>query len=160
MSYEELLIKAEEKGIEVKEVNMHPSLKGLYRNNKILINLKLDTNIEKKCILAEEIGHHETSSGNILDNKNIVNRKQELKARRWAYEHIIKLSDLIKAYEHGAITSFEIADYLNITEEFLNNCIINYKKRYGFSVEFENHFIYFYPYIKIIKKNTFNYSVI
>ena len=72
MSYEKLLIEAEEKGIRVKEKNMYIDLKGAYKNNKILINLKLTTNAEKKCILSEEIGHHETSYGNILDDNKIV----------------------------------------------------------------------------------------
>jgi hypothetical protein len=83
MYYENLLIEAEEKGIEVKEKNMYANLKGIYKNNKIFINLKAVTNAEKRCILSEEIGHHETSYGNILNNNDIINLKQEAKARRW-----------------------------------------------------------------------------
>lgn len=158
MNYEKLLVKTEEKGIQVKEVNMHPYLKGIYKNNKILINLKLDTNVEKKCILSEEIGHHETSYGNILNNNDIISKKQELRARRWAYEHTVTISDLIKASEYGAVNGFEIAEYLNVTESFLKNCINNYKKQYGFKVELENYLIYFYPYIKIVKKSSFSFS--
>ena len=112
MTYENLLIEAEMKGIRVKEIAMYPQLKGLYKNNKILINLKATTDIEKKCILSEEIGHHETSYGNILDDNEIVNRKQEVKARRWGYEHTVKINDIIAAYEYGATSAFEI---VNIT---------------------------------------------
>ncbi|WP_297427914.1 ImmA/IrrE family metallo-endopeptidase [Clostridium sp.] len=156
MSYENLLIEAEEKGIRVKEKNMYINLKGAYKNNKILINLKVTTNVEKKCILSEEIGHHETSYGNILDDNKIVNRKQEIKARRWGYEHTIKIEDLIRAHEYGAVNSFEIAEYLNVTEQHLINTIKNYKKRYGVLAESENHFIYFEPYLKVEKKDTFS----
>lgn len=154
MHYENLLIEAEEKGIEVKEKNMYSNLKGIYKNNKILINIKVITSVEKRCILSEEIGHHETSCGNILDDNKIVNRKQEVKARRWGYEHTVKVGDLIKAYEYGATNSFEIAEYLHVTEKHLINSINNYKKRYGYFAEFENHFIYFEPYLKIEKKET------
>lgn len=158
MNYEKLLVEAEEKGIKVKEKDMYANLKGIYKNNKILINLKVTTNAEKKCILSEEIGHHETSCGNILDDNKIVNRKQEVRARRWGYEHTVTLEDLIKAYEYGAVNSFEIAEYLDITEQYLVNSINNYKKRYGISAELENHFIYFEPYLRIEKKDTlFNY---
>ena len=154
MHYENLLIEAEEKGIQVKEKNMYANLKGIYKNNKILINSKAITSVEKRCILSEEIGHHETSSGNILDCNEIVNRKQEVKARRWGYEHTVKIDDIINAHDYGATTSFEIAEYLNITEHYLRNCIDNYKKRYGHFAESETHFIYFEPYLKIEKKNT------
>lgn len=158
MSYEKLLIEAEEKGIQVKEKDMYANLKGAYKNNKILINLKAATNVEKKCILSEEIGHHETSLGNILDDNQIINRKQEVRARRWGYERTVKIEDLIKAYEYGAINSFDIAEYLEVTEQHLINAINNYKKRYGILAELENHSIYFEPYLKIEKKdNLFNY---
>lgn len=154
MNYESLLIEAEEKGIKVKEKHMYKNLKGIYKNNKILINLKATTDIEKKCILSEEIGHHETSFGNLLDINEIINRKQEIRARRWGYEHTVKIKDLIKAYEYGAINSFEISEYLGVTEQHLINAISNYKKRFGIVAELENHFIYFEPYLKIEKKDT------
>ena len=161
MHYENLLIEAEEKGIEVKEKNMYSNLKGIYKNNKILINIKVITSVEKRCILSEEIGHHETSCGNILDENKIVNRKQEVKARRWGYEHTVKIEDLIKAYEYGAVTSFEIAEYINVTEQHLIKAISNYRKRYGIFTESENHFIYFEPYLKIEKKDSlFDYLII
>ncbi len=153
MHYENLLIEAEEKGIKVKEKNMYANLKGIYKNNKILINSKATTSVEKRCILSEEIGHHETSYGNIIDDNEVVNRKQEVKACRWGYERTVKIENLIKAYEYGATNSFEIADYLNVTEKHLINSINNYKKRYGISTELENHFIYFEPYLKIEKKD-------
>ena len=154
MTYENLLIEAEEKGIKVKEKHMYVGLKGIYKNNKILINLKASTDVEKKCILSEEIGHHETSYGNILDDNNIVNRKQEVIARRWGYEHTVKIEDLIKAYEYGAVNSFEIAEYLEVTEQHLINAINNYKKRHGIFAELANHFICFEPHLKIEKKDT------
>lgn len=160
MYYENLLIEAEEKGIEVKEKNMHANLKGIYKNNKILINLKAVTNAEKRCILSEEIGHHETSYGNLLDNNDIMNLKQEAKARRWGYERTVKLENLIRAYEYGVINSFEIAEYLNITENHLANAINYYKNRYGASTKLVNYIIFFEPYIKIEKIETlFDYLI-
>ena len=153
MTYENLLIEAEMKGIRVKEVAMYPRLKGLYKNNKILINLKVATDVEKKCILSEELGHHETSYGNILDDNEIANRKQEVKACRWGYEHTVKIDDIIAAYEYGATSAFEIAEYLEVTENHLINSIENYKRRYGHFLELKNHFIYFAPYLEVVRKD-------
>ena len=86
MTYETLLIEAKERGIKVKEKYMYVNLRGVYKNNKILINLKTTTDVEKGCILNEEIEHHEASSGNLLDTNEITSRKQEIRFHRWGCE--------------------------------------------------------------------------
>ncbi len=75
--------------------------------------------MEKSCILAEELGHHYTTVGNILDQSSVSNRKQELRARMWAYNKLIGLMGIIKSYEHGCQSYHEMAEYLDVTEEFL-----------------------------------------
>ncbi|SFC63313.1 ImmA/IrrE family metallo-endopeptidase [Clostridium uliginosum] len=151
MTYERLLIIAENKGLRVKDKKLKYNLKGLYKNSKILINKDIETNVERKCILVEEIGHHETSFGNIIDDNNIINRKQELLARRWGNETLISLEDLINAYNDGATNKYELAEYLDVTENFLNEAISNYRKKYGIYCEFNNYLIYFEPTLGILK---------
>lgn len=81
--------------------------------------------------LAEELGHHETSAGNILDLTDICNQKQEFKARFWAYNKLIGLTGLIHAFEHQCYNKFEIADFLGVTETFLDETIECYRRKYG-----------------------------
>lgn len=154
MSYEKILIDACQRGINVKELKMYPNLKGIYNDNKIIINSDCLNETEKKCILSEEIGHHETSFGNILNYENIASKKQEEKARRWAYDYLISLEDLVNAFEYGATSSYDIAQFLNITESFLEGCIKYFKKRYGISVELKKYHIFFEPYLTIHKKQS------
>ena len=108
--------------------------------------------MEKACVLAEELGHHYTTYGNILDQSDASNRKQELRARAWAYNRQIGLLGLIRAYEHGCRNRFEIAEYLEVTEEVLEECISYYRKKYGIYQSVDNYIIYFVPTLTVFKR--------
>ena len=91
-----------EAGIDVVSYNFNSeNIKGLYVDGVIALNQQLETTNEKTCILAEELGHHETSFGNILDQSSTANRKQEYKARIWAYKKIFSPEDLYSAFKAG-----------------------------------------------------------
>lgn len=104
MVYENLLREAQQHGIDTYEKPMTPTIKGLYSDKVIWINKNIPTNDEKACILAEELGHYHTSSGNILDQSKISNRKQELRARTWAYERLVPLQKLYKPTKVESVT--------------------------------------------------------
>lgn len=145
MTYEQLAIIADNEEIEVIEMNFRGYTKGLYCDNVISINSNIETSIEKKCVLAEELGHHYTTTGNILDLQNISNRKQEFKARNWSFEKLITLKNLIKASREGITNLYELADYLDVTEEFLKDTLQYYQNKYGLFAEVDNYCIYFNP---------------
>ena len=126
------------------------NIKGLYCDGVIAIREDM-TIPEKTCALAEELGHHETSVGNILDMTSAVNRKQERQARLWAYNKQIGLIGLVRAFEHGCQNRFEIAEYLEVTEEFLEECIECYRNKYGICKQVDNYVVYFIPQLAIMK---------
>ena len=80
------------------------------------------------------------------------NRKQERHARLWGYNRVIGLFGLIRAYEHGCKDKYEIADYLDVTEEYLEDCIDCYRDKYGEYKTVDNYTIYFIPNLMIFKK--------
>lgn len=98
---------------------------GLYADGCVWINKDMPSN-KKLAVLAEEIGHYETSSGNILDQNNTSNRKQELAARKWAYEKVLPLSAIETAVESGCRELWEIAEYLDIDEDFAREALKYY----------------------------------
>lgn len=152
MTYEDLLIEAEQEGISVDErVPFHSNLKGLYIDNNIALASCLGTSTEKACILSEELGHHYTSAGNILDQANASNRRQEYKARLLAYNKMIGLSGIIDAYKHGCRNQYEIADHLGVTEQFLIDALNIYKAKYGFCAAIDNYAIIFDPLLAVIE---------
>ncbi|BFH59409.1 ImmA/IrrE family metallo-endopeptidase [Paenibacillus azoreducens] len=145
MLYEELQKEAMSLGIDVFEMSFRGSSKGLYKNKSIGIRFDLNDRTEKACILAEELGHYHTSSGNILDQRDIRNRKQELRARQWAYERLVPLSSIVQAYKSNANGRFEIAEYLGVTEEFLQDSIDRYRDKYGILTSIDNYIIFLDP---------------
>lgn len=125
-------------------------IKALYCDGTVALNSQLDSGIEKKCILAEEIGHHYTASGNILGSDH-GSRKQEARGRIYAYEKLIGLSGLIGAYRSGCRSLFEIAEFLEVTESFLQEAIERYRQKYGICTVYENYVIYFEPGLGVLK---------
>ena len=150
-SYEILLSEASENGLVVKEKPLKYN-NGRIKGSRVAIRQDLSTSIEKTCVLAEELGHHYTTYGNILDQSDASNRKQELRARAWAYNKQIGLLGLIRAYEHGCRNRFEVAEFLEVTEEVLEECLIFYRNKYGVCANIDNYVVYFIPNLVIMKR--------
>lgn len=152
-AYEKLIVEAEDENIIVKEMDFNSDLDGLYFNNKIAINKKLSSVAEKSCILAEEIGHHRKNIGNILLQDTVDNVKQEQKAREYAYNKLVSIDKLVAAFSKNLRTTYEISDYLDVTEVFLLDAIEYYKAKYGIKVLEQNgYFVQFVPYFLIFKQ--------
>ena len=120
--YEKLLSEYEER-LCIEERPM--VCEGLYCDGVAWINQGLPER-RRVCILAEEIGHYETSYGNILDLRDMNNARQELRARKWAYEKIIPIADVIRAANAGCRLAWEFAEFLDVDEEFAVECLRYY----------------------------------
>lgn len=140
-------------GLIVKEKPLQ-SGDGRIFDNKIAIRKDIPTQTEKACVLAEELGHHCTSSGNIIDQNIIFNRQQELRARMYGYNLSIGLMGIAKAFESGCRNLYEMAEFLDVTEEYLKDAIECYRKKYGVFVAVDNYLIYFEPQLSVAKINS------
>lgn len=126
-------------------------IKGLYCDGTVALSKKIDTNSEKRCILAEELGHYHTTYGNIISQSSVSDRKQELHARAWAYDKMIGIIGIIEAYKHGCHSIYDTAEYLDVTEEFLSEALQYYKRKYGIHTKIDNYVIYFEPSLGVFK---------
>lgn len=151
MNYEALLEEAHQDGLIVKEKPLKYN-NGRIKGRRIAIRQDIETNTEKTCVLAEELGHHHTSVGNILDMNDIHNRKQERQARLWGYNKLIGLTGIIRAFRAGCQSRHEMADLLDVTEEYLQECIDCYRDKYGVCTEVDNYTIYFIPNLAVMEK--------
>jgi Zn-dependent peptidase ImmA (M78 family) len=132
--------------VEVEEVQFESErIKGLCVGRNIAISSRLETSTEKLCVLAEELGHFFTTSGNILDQARAENRIQEARARAWAYEFLIKPQDLVAAYGHGVRNRYDLAEYLGVTEWFLEGAVKHFEQRYWPGYHVDGHYIMFAP---------------
>lgn len=150
MEFDELLNEADALGIPVTE-RPFKTYDGRIKNNKIYLREDMP-DIQKKCVLAEELGHYHTTTGDILDQQNITNIKQERKARLWAYDKLISLFGIVRAHNAGCQTSYEMAEYLGVTEEFLSEALAAYKSKYRTNaVKAGEYIIIFNPALTIMK---------
>lgn len=148
-TYEQLLKEADNKGLITKEKNL-PVSKGRIKGKRIAIKRDMSTT-EKRCVLAEELGHYYTTSGNILDQNIASNRKQEQLARLWSYNKLIGLRGIINAYNAGCSNKYEIAEFLNVTVEFLEEAIKKYTDKYGVYTMLDNYIICFIPNLGVME---------
>lgn len=150
LTYDELLLQADFEKLLVKEAPLLGN-DGRIKGNRIAIRKDIPTLKQKSCVLAEELGHYYTSYGDILDQNLIENRKQEQRARVWAYNKLIGLAGIINAYKAQCHNKFEIAEFLDVTEEFLSEALSYYKSKYGICTGFEQYVIYFEPAIGVFE---------
>lgn len=83
---------------------------------------------------------------------DVRNRKQERQARLWGYNRLIGLTGIINAFRAGYQSRREIAEKLDVTEEYLQDCIDCYRDKYGEYAEVDNYMICFIPNLAVIEK--------
>lgn len=151
-TYEELQDQACADGIDVMDYEFNsPNIKGLYCNNTVAISKSISTQAEKSCVLAEELGHHYTTVGDIIDQTEVSNRKQEYRARLFGYNLKIGLIGIVHAYEAGCRSLYEMAEYLDATEEYLKEALDCYHSIHGVYATLDNYIIFFEPSFTVMK---------
>lgn len=150
MTYEELKTKHKDLNIVEMDLSEVKGLKGLYFDGNIALERKM-SQTEKSCVLAEELGHYYTTSGNILDQTDVSNRKQEYRARLYGFNLKIGLIGLVRAFEHGCRSASDIAEYLDVTEEYLKEAVNCYRSKYGVYATVDNYVVYFTPTLGVLK---------
>lgn len=142
---EKLYKYASDNGIKVVEGRIPiKKLKGLYADNLIILEKGLPKT-ELVEILAEELGHYKTSYGNILDQNNVISEKQEHRAVTWADTYLISFDRLIEAFHARISGPHELADFLDVSVDYLSESLSRYKSKYGDNVKVGDYIIYFDP---------------
>ena len=112
------------------DLNMPKHQGGFIYNKHIVLNANKSYQ-EQHSALAEEIGHYETSSGSIINLNTPQKRQQEARARRWGYQKVINLDGLVACYRNDMTTTSEVADFFEVTPEYLWKAIDAYRQKYG-----------------------------
>lgn len=141
--FEELCIK--NVWIEIEETNRLPKFQpGFYINGKIYINSNL-SETRKAEVLYEELAHHKFTYGNILDQSKWINRKFENYAKRHGYEAALPLRIIIEAHHYGVSNLYELAQYVQLSEEHVLEILEHYKQKHGIGTHYANYAITFEP---------------
>ncbi|MBC6133489.1 toxin [Listeria booriae] len=127
-------------------------LYGAYRNGHILLE-KRQSIRDKKIIVMEEIQHHKSSVGTIIDETNINNKKQENFARNLVYDNFITIATIIHCHNQGFVYYYEVAEYLNLPEEFIQDAVEYYRLKYGAIYKTDGYTLYFGSAIEICNED-------
>ena len=97
-------------------------------NVVVLNKKKLRTSKDVKVHLAHELGHCKTGS---FYNINTLETRErmEYRADRWAIKKLIPFSKLLAALESGITERWELAEYFNVTEDYIDKAKFLYEER-------------------------------
>lgn len=90
---------------------------------------KIDSCCKRKEILAEELGHYYYSATYKFNSTFELISRQEYKAKKWAYCILIPYEKLKLALKNGITDLYSLADYFDVTVEYMYNAINFYKRK-------------------------------
>ena len=135
----DLEVLAEFYGVRIVDYDFPSKIRGVYHNGVIGINKDVHDPIERRCIIACEMGRHLMRKNNSI----VLTEEQEhIAAFYWAVNYLMPLSAFIEANKHG-VSASDFADYLQVTQQFVNTGIEFYKNCMGKRVFYHNHVIDF-----------------
>ena len=103
-----------------------------YNNIKFIIydKTKIRNSYEKKQILIEELSHYYyNATYNFNSDLQFIN-KQEYKAKMESYNLLIPFDKLQLLMQNNSITLYDLADYFEVTVEYMQNAIEFYTNKY------------------------------
>lgn len=86
----------------------------------------LNSTKDEKIRLAHELGHCVTGSFYNRYSDFDIKAKSEYKADKWAIKKLIPKDELQAAFEQGYTEPWNLAEYFNVTEEFIIKAINYY----------------------------------
>ena len=138
---------ARNEGLRVYEdVHFKSDVNGLIVGENIALSEDLDSETERRCVLAEEIGHHQVNAGNILGDPY-----QEQKAHDYAIGLVLSVEMVVNAIielkEDATVAN--VAERLDVTERFLNESLDLYSRRFEGSFRYGEYIVTFSPRIHV-----------
>lgn len=86
----------------------------------------LNSTKDEKIRLAHELGHCVTGSFYNRYSDFDIKAKSEYKADKWAIKKLIPKDELQAAFEQGYTEPWDLAEYFNVTEEFIIKAVNYY----------------------------------
>lgn len=124
MKLSELHEIAEKDGIDVTYINCPKSgsISLMTEDGSCYIGLDAEVannEIVEKVRLAHELGHCKKGAFYNRYSKFDVISKHEYRANKWAAQKLIPYKDFVEACKQGYIETWQLAEYFNVTEDFV-----------------------------------------
>lgn len=132
MEIRDLYMIAKQENIEVLPFQMpeNGSMSLMLPNGSCVIGMDecaLDGSRKELVHLAHELGHCITGSFYSRYTAIDCRQRHENRADKWAIQQVIPEEDLNNAVSQGYTEVWDLADYFNVTEEFIRKAVCLYK---------------------------------
>ena len=87
----------------------------------------LNSTKDEKIRLAHELGHCVTGSFYNRYSEFDIMAKSEHKAEKWAIKKLVPEDELQNAFKQGIVEPWNLAEYFNVTEDFIIKAVNYYK---------------------------------
>ncbi|EAD5308147.1 hypothetical protein ED407_02860 [Listeria monocytogenes] len=134
------------------DLNLPKSIPAIIKGNKVRVNQTVPIR-KLKTVLTEEVMHWQYTVGDITDLNKLENIKQEKFARRKTHEYLIPVEDFVTCHDLGLKTYYEVAEQLDIGEEFLHEAIEEYRDKYGLMYNTGKYIINFGSTIEVFRED-------
>ena len=91
---------------------------------------KLKTSAEEAVTIAHEAGHIMTGSTHYLNSPFDLICRHEYRANKWAIKKLVPKEELDGAIKRGLSEVWELAEFFDVTEKFMEMAIVYYKRIY------------------------------
>ena len=88
---------------------------------------KMQNHSELNVCLAHELGHQFKNAFYDISSTFETRERQEARATRWAVSELVPVDELLKAFKAGHTEAYDLAEYFNVTEEFIRNAVYIYE---------------------------------
>lgn len=93
------------------------------------VSLRRDlTKAEERSYLSHELGHHIKGALYRKETPCITRGRCELRANTWAAHRLIPIRSLYAAFRKGCVEVWQLAEYFDVTEDFILKTIEIYKQ--------------------------------
>lgn len=101
-------------------------------NDAYYINIdasRIETSAEKRVCLAHELGHCISGTTYTINHSSLYRGSAEYKADYRAAQLIMPICDLKDCICRGITEKYELAEYFNVTEEFIDRTLYIYSNK-------------------------------
>ena len=129
MKINELYDKADRNNIAVHYFHMNGII-SMSLPNHIAIDVDaIENTAEEKIHLAHELGHCVRGAFYRQNSPYDLKSRHEYKADKWAVKKLVPFDELKEALEIGITERFELAEYFEVTEQFIEKALKMYEDK-------------------------------
>lgn len=114
---------------------------GIMLLNSIIINERIKGTRKDNRVTLHEYYHLKTCPVNLAEAPKPIQNKYETLAERMTINKCMPIEKLLKLFEMGVRSLYELSEYLEIDEEYIIQGLNTYQQIYGYNYRYKEYLI-------------------